>query len=85
MVERETIEALPPGMKESVEIAFMTLASSGVLLKQLEIYKLRLLEGFGQVDAQELAQRIIDAQQMNRVLLGIHELGTTYVKEKSSE
>ncbi len=85
MVDRETVEALPPGMLESVQIALMTLASSGVLLTQIEANAKRLTEGFANSKPEELAVRILDAQQVNRVLLGIHQLGVDYGKETSNE
>lgn len=84
MIDRALIDKLPSGQKEPVVIAIMTLASSGIILRQIAANKAQLLEGFDS-DAHELAKRIIDAQQVNRVLLGIHELGAQYVKEHSSE
>jgi hypothetical protein len=83
MIQPETIARMDPGLEESIKAALMTLSATGVLLEQVLQNKLPLLESFND-DAQTLVTRIIDAQQINRVLLGLHELGQQYLEERKN-
>lgn len=85
MITRDAIDRLPDGVKEGVIIALCTLYLSGILKLQTDLNKLPIVDGFNHGDPTDLTNRIIEAQQINRVLLGLHELGKTLSEESRHE
>lgn len=83
MLTRQTIRSLESEPEiETVELALVTLANSGVLVMQIESLQRQLMSDFTQKEPAQLVGQITEIQSVSKVLLGIHNLGKQIAKEK---
>ena len=81
MIDSVALATLDEEARKSVLDSFKTLTRLGIFTAQVAVNNQRVVEGFTNESAKQLATRILEVQQTNRQLLALHELAETLKEE----
>jgi len=85
MLVKPTVELLDPSWQTVVRDSLITLAETGVLLKQIDLDQKAILGQFGDTGEEaekKLAKEIVELRVRHGVLRGLHDLGLQFKRDK---
>lgn len=85
MIDPDLLQQLEPNVRLEVKRAIGLLANCGILLAQKERLLARLAQGSDEEDVEKTAKRVLDYRKQSGWLVGLHQMGESYVKELTNE